>query len=234
MCGLSPPTMWISVKPVSSCCRTASSTSCSGVYVYASACFCVTANAQNLHFTRQTFVWFKYRFWTKKTRSSPPRRRRDAQERALEVWSAGQRGAHSLVALGREQQRQRRRALTEVGPCDLPRLDGHSRAVQDVVGDLERDAECEPECARAAREATSGLEELPGLERAALEVGVHGGVGIEALTALHRLAAREAQRRVGEHRKRSGVPGPRELGERACEQVVAGRARRGRPVRRPG
>ena len=30
-----------------------------GVIVYASACFCVAANAQNLHFTRQTFVWFK-------------------------------------------------------------------------------------------------------------------------------------------------------------------------------
>ena len=30
-----------------------------GAYVYASACFCVTANAQNLHFTRQTFVWFR-------------------------------------------------------------------------------------------------------------------------------------------------------------------------------
>ncbi len=25
-----------------------------------------------MHFTRQTFVWFRYRFWTKKTRSSPP------------------------------------------------------------------------------------------------------------------------------------------------------------------
>jgi hypothetical protein len=25
----------------------------------------VTAKAQNLHFTRQTLVWFTYRFWTK-------------------------------------------------------------------------------------------------------------------------------------------------------------------------
>src|SRR5262249_3892426 len=68
--------MWISVNALSSCWRTASSTSCFGVYVYASACFCVTAKAQNLHFRGQTFVWFKYRFWTKKTRSSPPRCRR--------------------------------------------------------------------------------------------------------------------------------------------------------------
>ena len=29
----------------------------------------MTANAQNLHFTRHTFVWFKYRFWMKKTSS---------------------------------------------------------------------------------------------------------------------------------------------------------------------
>ena len=30
-----------------------------GECVYAASCFCVTANAQNLHFTRQTFVWFR-------------------------------------------------------------------------------------------------------------------------------------------------------------------------------
>ena len=35
------------------------------LYVYAPGSFRVTANAQNLHFTRQTFVWFRYRFWTK-------------------------------------------------------------------------------------------------------------------------------------------------------------------------
>ncbi len=57
--------MWISVKPVSSRWRSASSTSSSAVYVYAPSCFCVTAKAQNLHFTRQTFDWFRYRFWTK-------------------------------------------------------------------------------------------------------------------------------------------------------------------------
>ena len=51
--------MWISVKPVSSRWRRASSTIASGECVYASSCFCVTANAQNLHFTRQTFVWFR-------------------------------------------------------------------------------------------------------------------------------------------------------------------------------
>ena len=51
--------MWISVKPVSSRWRTASSTSSSAEIVYARSCFWVAAKAQNLHFTRQTFVWFK-------------------------------------------------------------------------------------------------------------------------------------------------------------------------------
>ena len=51
--------MWISVNPVSSRCSTASATSSSVVIVYACSCFCVAAKAQNLHFTRQTFVWFR-------------------------------------------------------------------------------------------------------------------------------------------------------------------------------
>ena len=49
--------MWISVKPVTSRCASTSSTSSSVVSVYACSCFRVAANAQNLHFTRQTFVW---------------------------------------------------------------------------------------------------------------------------------------------------------------------------------
>ena len=47
------------MKFASSCCATASSTSSSALIVYESSCFCVFANAQNLHFTRQTFVWFR-------------------------------------------------------------------------------------------------------------------------------------------------------------------------------
>ncbi len=40
-------------------CSSASATSSPGVCVYAPSCFSRRANAQNLHFTRQTFVWFK-------------------------------------------------------------------------------------------------------------------------------------------------------------------------------
>ncbi len=49
--------MWISVKGTRSRSATTSATSSSGDFVYARGCFCVAANAQNLHFTRQTFVW---------------------------------------------------------------------------------------------------------------------------------------------------------------------------------
>ncbi len=51
--------MWISVNPVSSRWATASSTSSGVVTVYACGCLRVAAKAQNLHFTRQTFVWFR-------------------------------------------------------------------------------------------------------------------------------------------------------------------------------
>ena len=50
--------MWISVKPVTSRCATTPATNSSGDVVYACSCFWVAANAQNLHFTRQTFVWY--------------------------------------------------------------------------------------------------------------------------------------------------------------------------------
>ena len=53
------------------------------------------------------------------------------------------------------------------------------------------------------------------------------------LRALQRLAAREAERRVGEDLDRAGVSGRAQLGERAREEVVAGRARGGRAVHRP-
>ena len=48
---------------------------------YAPSCLPVRAKAQNLHFTRQMFVWFRYRLLTKKTSSVPPRRRRAVSAR---------------------------------------------------------------------------------------------------------------------------------------------------------
>ena len=134
--------------------------------------------------------------------------RGDAHEGAVER-AAGERGAHDLVLLGGEQQRHRRRALAQVGAGDLPRLLRLARAVEDVVGDLEGDPEREAERAErgvAARaEQARGLEELPGLERAALEVGVDRRLRVVRLAALHRLAAREREARVGERRDRGRV-----------------------------
>ena len=90
-----------------------------------------------------------------------------------------------------------------------------------------------PRCRRRARaEQARGLEELPGLQRAALEVRLDGRIRVVRLAALHRLAAREAERGVGEQRDRARVAGRRQLGERPREQVVAGRPR-GRRARRP-
>jgi len=103
------------------------------------------------------------------------------EQRAFELRASGERGAHGLVALGREQQRKRRCALPQVGAGDLAGLDRDAGAVEDVVGDLEGDAERQPERPGASGEPARRLEELPGLEPAALEVGVDGRVGIEAL-----------------------------------------------------
>src|SRR5262249_38817883 len=102
-----------------------------------------------------------------------------------------------LILAAREDQRQGRGPLAEVDPCDLPRLDGLPRAVEDVVGDLERDPEREAERAevapaRAGSEQAGGLEQLPRLQSAALEIGIDGRVGVVRLAALHRLAASKA------------------------------------------
>ena len=116
-------------------------------------------------------------------------RRRDADESAVER-AAGERGADDLVLGRRVEQRQRRRAVAEVGAGDLPGLDRLARAVEDVVGDLERDAEMEPECAAAAGEQAGGLEQLARLQRAALEVCLDGRRGVVPLTASSTVMAR--------------------------------------------
>ena len=98
-------------------------------------------------------------------------------------------------------------------------------AVEDVVGDLERDAEREAVLARAAAEPARRLEELARLQRAALDVRLDGRRRVVRLRPLQRLAAREAERGVGEDLDRLGVAG------RASAPRT--RARRGsRPVAR--
>src|SRR5205807_7577203 len=77
-------------------------------------------------------------------------------------------------------------------------------------------------------------EQLPRLERAALEVRLDARRGVSSLRPLQRLAAREAERRVGEDLDRLSVAGRAQLREGAGEKIVAGRARGGRAVDRPG
>src|SRR5206468_6467669 len=119
------------------------------------------------------------------------------------------------------------RALAQVGACDLAGLDRLAGAVEDVVRDLERDPEGEPERVQAAAtEPAGGLEELPGLEGAPFEVGVDGRVRVMPLAALQRFAAGETEDGVGKQRDVVRITRARELGERTREEVVAGRASR--------
>src|SRR5919106_410034 len=309
--------MWTSVNPVSSRWRSTSSTSSSAVNVYAWGCFWVAANAQNLHFTRQTFVWFTYRFWTKKTSSVPPRTRRarsasspsasrssdsrsaspsskpsrspastfsriassvltsttvmptsplpvddDVRERLqfrlvpqelprlpsvveghrpgphegagcghaherLLLRAAGERLPYDRVLARREDQRQRRHPLAQVGTRDLARIDRVAGAVEDVVRDLERhpERESEPPDPRIARaEEARGFEELPRLQRDSLDVRVDRRLRIVQLSLLHRLATGDRQAGAGEDVDALEVARVGELGHRPCEEVVATRS----------
>ena len=111
-------------------------------------------------------------------------------------------------------------------------------AVEDVVGDLERDAEREPEAAeaRVARaEQARGLEELPGLERDPLEVRVDRSSRVGgSWRHLEGLAARERETGVGEDANTPRGRRSRRARRTAREEVVAGRPGRPVAVRVPG
>src|SRR3989440_3865093 len=74
--------------------------------------------------------------------------------------AAGECVTDDRILLRREQERQRRRPVTQIGAGDLASLDRRTRAVEDVVGDLEGDAEREPVRSGAAAEAARRLEQL--------------------------------------------------------------------------
>ena len=95
-------------------------------------------------------------------------------------------------------------------------------------------AEQPPVVAAATTEKAGGLEELAGLERAPLQVLVDRRVGIALLASLHRLAARQTERRLREHGDTFEVTVGRELRERPGEEIVAGRPGRVGAESRPG
>ena len=140
-------------------------------------------------------------------------------ERAV-ILLAGERPADALVLAGGEDQRQRRRAVAQIDAGGLPGRVEVARAVEDVVGDLEGDAERKAEVAelgaRPAEDAR-GLEELSRLEGAARKVLVDGCLRPEGLPPLKGLATRERERRLGQEGHALGVAGARELRERAGE-----------------
>src|SRR4051795_4878821 len=121
-------------------------------------------------------------------------RRGAAPERTVE-WAAFECCTHRRVFTRREEQRHRRRALAQIGAGNLARLLRLTGAVEDVVRDLERDTECRAEPAEplvaAGAEQAGGLDQLPSLQRATLQVRLDRRVGIVRLQLLHRLAPRE-------------------------------------------
>ena len=147
--------------------------------------------------------------------------RGDADEDAL-LRPACECRAHRRILVRGEQQRERRRAVLEIGTRHLARLDRVARAVEHVVGDLERDTEEASVLAAPAAEHARGLEELPSLERAALEVVVDRRVRIVALAPLHRFATGESKGGIGEHNDSRRIARLREHGEGAREEVVPG------------
>ena len=90
----------------------------------------------------------------------------------------------------------------------------------------------------AAAEQARRLEQLPRLERAALEIGLDRRLGIVALPPLQRLAAREREARVGENGHRGRVAGLRRArrtrGRRGSRRPRARRRRRAPSTPRPG
>src|SRR5579859_2491480 len=164
-------------------------------------------------------------------------RARDADEGAVH-GPTGKRAAHGVVLLGGEQQRQRRRALAQVDARDLAGLETVAGAVEDVVRDLEGDAEREPEAAEgrvaAVRtEQARSLEQLRRLQCAALEVALDRRIRVVGLAPLEGLAACQAKGRLGERRDRPRVARGGKLREGPREEVVAGGARRLGPVGGP-
>src|ERR687891_1021161 len=127
----------------------------------------------------------------------------------------------------------RRNSLAEVGARDLARVDRVPHAVEDVVRDLERDAQREPEPTEAGiarAEQARGFEELSRLERDALDVRLDRGLRVVELPLLHRLAAGDRQTGAGEDVDALEVARVGELGHRAGEEVVAAGPSRGGAV----
>ena len=155
-------------------------------------------------------------------------RRRAARRRAR---------AHELVLPRGEEQRQRRRPLAQVGAGDLAGLDRLARAVEDVVGDLEGDPEVSAE--RAERLAARRAGTPP---RTASPSSARSARGRRRRSCPGRASAAAASPRRGRGTSAASarictaraVAGRGELGERAREEIVAGRARGVGAVRRPG
>ena len=119
------------------------------------------------------------------------------------------------VGLAREDQRQRDRAVEQVGAARLARTLDRTADVEDVVEQLEREPDPASERAERRRTRRAGgvalaelagnLEQARGLQLAALEVALDGDVGAPRILALQQLAARQRGRRPGQQPNLIGV-----------------------------
>ena len=149
------------------------------------------------------------------------------------------------VAVAGEYQRERHGALEQVRPARLARALDRPRHVEDVVEQLEGQADASREGHRArprarrerpsAREraqAAGGLEQRGRLQLAAAQVALDRHLERVAVLALEQLADRQRRARVRERPQLLVVAVAGQLRERPREQQVAGRDRRSRGRRR--
>ena len=139
-------------------------------------------------------------------------------------------GGELRIALAGGDQRERHGPVEQVGAAVLPGALGRAGDVEDVVEDLEAQADAPPERAevepglpgRERAEPARGFEQPGGLELAAQQVAIEVDGGVPGVGALQQLAAGEGGAGVAEDADRFGLAALRQRRERAREERVAG------------
>ncbi len=133
--------------------------------------------------------------------------------------------ADAGIDRGGLDQRQGDGAVEQVGPARLAGPLRRAGDVEDVVEQLEGEADLGAELAQVlviVAEQAGTFEQRRGLQSAAVQVALLGDLEVEGIVALGQLAAGQGDRGVGEQLDRAGVAGVGEQGEGAGEQQVAG------------
>ena len=126
--------------------------------------------------------------------------------------------ADARIALRRLDQRQRHRAVEQVGAARLAGPLRRAADVEDVVEQLEGEPDAGAEAAQrlvVATEQTGAFEQAPGLQPAAGQVALLADAEVEGVLALGELPLSEGDRGIREKADRAGVAGLGEQGEGA-------------------